>query len=242
VEPHILDFAQFEKWKGKKVLEIGCGMGTATVNFARAGAQVTAIDLSSESIKLAKDRMRVYGLEDKVTLYQGNAEDLSSVVPVEKYDLVYSFGVIHHTPNPGNVLQEIRKYCSAETEIRIMLYAKWSWKVLWIILRYGKGMFWNAEELIAEYSEAQTGSPVSYSYSFRDIRKLFQGFHIDKMYKDHIFPYVIEKYKRHEYQKVWYFRWMPQPIFRWLEQQLGWHLLIVAHIDHENPSYTTNGR
>src|SRR3712207_773381 len=56
VEPHIPAFAEFEKWRGKKVLEIGCGIGTDTMNFARAGAEVTAVDLSSESLKLAKKR------------------------------------------------------------------------------------------------------------------------------------------------------------------------------------------
>ena len=56
VEPHIPAFAQFERWKGKKVLEVGCGIGTDAINFARAGARVTAVDLSDESLKLAKQR------------------------------------------------------------------------------------------------------------------------------------------------------------------------------------------
>src|SRR5215510_10632120 len=95
VEPHIPGFAQFERWKGKKVLEVGCGIGTDTINFARAGAIVTAVDLSDESLKLAKKRARVFGLEESITFYQANAEELTSFVPVGSHDLIYSFGVLH---------------------------------------------------------------------------------------------------------------------------------------------------
>src|ERR1041385_4969391 len=54
VEPHIPRFAQFERWRGKKVLEIGCGLGTDTVSFARAGAQVPAVDLTENSLEVAR--------------------------------------------------------------------------------------------------------------------------------------------------------------------------------------------
>ena len=59
VEPHIPRFAQFERWRGKKVLEIGCGIGTDTINFARHGAQVTAVELSEKSLEIAKKRAEV---------------------------------------------------------------------------------------------------------------------------------------------------------------------------------------
>lgn len=229
VEPHILDFAQFNRWKGKKVLEVGCGIGTATMGFARAGADVTAVDLSEKSLEMARKRADVYGFQN-IKFYAANAEELSKIVPVEKYDLIYSFGVIHHTPNPEKVFEEIKKYCKPETEIRAMLYSKWCWKVLWIIFAYGKGKFWQVDKLVPEYSEAQTGSPVTYIYSFRDVRKLLKDFEIIDIYKDHIFPYVIEKYVKYEYQYVWYFRWMPRFLFRWLERRLGWHTMIVAKI------------
>ena len=135
-----------------------------------------------------------------------------------------------HTPNPSRVFEEIQKYCKPETEIRVMLYSKWSWKVLWIILSYGKGAFWRADELVRTYSEAQTGCPVTYYYSFRDIRRLMKNFKIIEIRKEHIFPYVIEKYVNYEYKRVWYFRWMPNPLFRLLEKNFGWHTLIVAKI------------
>src|SRR6266550_7963985 len=77
VEPHIPRFADFECWRGKKVLEIGCGIGTDTTNFARHGAQVTAVDLSQQSLDLARQRIAVYGLQDQVRFYSGSAEELT---------------------------------------------------------------------------------------------------------------------------------------------------------------------
>src|SRR5438270_302732 len=91
VEPHIPAFADFARWRGKKVLEIGCGIGTDSINFARAGADITVVDLSRESLDVCRKRFDVFGL--KAEFYEGDAEHLSEFVPVEKYDLIYSFGV-----------------------------------------------------------------------------------------------------------------------------------------------------
>src|SRR5205823_13642882 len=77
VEPHIPRFAEFERWRGKKVLEIGCGIGTASISFARRGALVTAVDLSEKSIEIARQRAEVYGLQDLIRFYCGDAEKLS---------------------------------------------------------------------------------------------------------------------------------------------------------------------
>ena len=235
VEPHIPAFAEFERWNGKKVLEIGCGIGTAMINFARSGAQVTAVDLSDESLKLAKQRAEVYDLSDRISFYHGNAEELGQWLPAETYDLVYSFGVIHHTPHPENVIDQIRSYVKPGSTIKIMVYYRYSWKVLWILLTYGKGQFWRINELVACYSEAQAGCPITYVYSKREARDLLQGFEIVDMQVDHIFPYYIPDYKQYQYTKEWYFRWMPQPLFRWLEKNFGWHLCITAKVPNEKP-------
>jgi ubiquinone/menaquinone biosynthesis C-methylase UbiE len=226
VEPHIPGFADFHRWKGKKVLEVGCGIGTDSINFARAGAQLTVIDLSPRSLEIARRRFEVYGL--KAEFHCGSAEELSASIPPQTFDLIYSFGVIHHTPHPQKVFAEIQKYCGPHTELRIMLYAKWCWKVFWIIMKCGNGAFWKADELVRAYSEAQTGCPVTYYYSFRQVRELMRAFKVEKIHKDHIFPYKIDKYVLYEYEREWYFRWMPPRFFRWLEQRLGWHTLIAA--------------
>lgn len=228
VEPHIPEFAQFERWRGKKVLEIGCGIGTDSINFARAGAELTCVELSTESLNICKKRFGVFGL--KARFYQGNAEKLSSFLPVEQYDLIYSFGVIHHTPEPRRVIEEIKKYCHNSTELRIMLYSKICWKVLWIVLKYGKGAFWKTNELVRSYSEAQTGCPVTYTYTYGEIKRLLSPFVVTEIRKDHIFPYIIGEYVKYRYKKVWYFRWMPGPLFRLLQRMFGWHILVTAKL------------
>ncbi len=103
VEPHIPACAQFPRWNGKRVLEIGCGIGTDAVNFARAGADYTGVELSEASLLLTRQRFQVFSLTG--TLHNCNAEQLTSVLPRQHFDLVYSFGVIHHTPNQRAVIE-----------------------------------------------------------------------------------------------------------------------------------------
>lgn len=228
VEPHIPRFAEFERWRGKRVLEIGCGIGTDTTNFARHGADVTAVDLSGESLALARQRIQVFGLQERVRFYQADAELLDQVVPVEPYDLVYSFGVIHHTPHPERVIEQIRRFVRPGSTVKVMVYNRYSWKVLWILLTYGKGQFWRLDELVAQHSEAQTGCPVTYTYSKAGLRALLAGFDVQDIWADHVFPYRISDYVQYRYVKTWYFRWMPPPLFRWLERIAGWHLCATA--------------
>ncbi len=230
VEPHIPRLAEFPRWNGKRVLEIGCGIGTDTLNFARRGARVTAVDLTEKSLEIARQRAAVFGFQDRICFYRANAEELDHVVPVEPYDLVYSFGVIHHTPNPDRVLEQVRRYMHERSVLKLMVYHRYSWKVLWLLLRSGKGQFWKTSELVAKHSEAQTGCPITYVYSRRQGRELMErhGFRVTELWTDHIFPYRIRDYKEYRYRKEWYFRYLPQPVFRKLEQGFGWHLCITA--------------
>jgi 2-polyprenyl-3-methyl-5-hydroxy-6-metoxy-1,4-benzoquinol methylase len=230
VEPHIPRFAEFPRWAGKRVLEIGCGIGTDTINFARHGARVTAVDLSDESLNLARRRAEVYGVADRIRFCQADAERLSESVPVEPYDLIYSFGVIHHTPHPGAVLDQIRRYVTPQSVVKIMVYNRRSWKVLGIMLTYGKGQWWRERELVARYSEAQTGCPVTYTFTPDEGRRWLKdhGFEAQEVWVDHIFPYSIPDYRNYQYKKVWHFRILPRPIFRALEKTAGWHLCLTA--------------
>jgi ubiquinone/menaquinone biosynthesis C-methylase UbiE len=225
-EPHIPGFAEFDKWAGKYVLEIGCGIGIDTVNFARAGANVTAVDLSEESLRIAKRRADLANVP--LRFIQSNAEELSLCDPA--YHLIYAFGSIHHSPRPVSILREMRKYSGKVTTLKIMVYNKWSWKALWILLKYGKGQFWKFSELIARYSEAQTGCPVTHVYSRRSIKKLVEsaGFRVKKISVDHVFKFDIPSYIKHEYKVDWKFRWMPSWLFRAFERVAGWHLLVEA--------------
>ena len=230
VEPHIPTFADFPRWRGKRVLEVGCGIGTDTISFARNGARVTSVDLSEKSLEIAQQRVKVYGLGDQVKFFCANAEELQNFVPVESYDLIYSFGVIHHTPRPERILQQLRKYAKPGTTLKIMVYHRWSYKVAWILATEGKGAFWKLDQLVAKNSEAQTGCPVTYSYTRREGRNLLErhGFVVREVSVDHIFPYRIKDYVQYRYVKNFSFRWMPQPLFRALERRFGWHLLLTA--------------
>jgi len=232
VEPHILRFAEFERWRGKRVLEIGCGIGTDTMNFARNGASVTAVDISEKSLEIARKRAEVNGLADRIRFFHGSAEQLDQVVRPEAFDLIYSFGVIHHTPHPDRVLEQIRNYVRPGSSMKVMVYNRYSWKVFWILLTYGKCQFWRLAELVARYSEAETGCPVTYSYSRRDLRDLMEkhGFHVKQIQTEHIFPYRIQDYVQYRYKKEWYFRWLPKPLFHALERVFGWHLCVTAQV------------
>jgi 2-polyprenyl-3-methyl-5-hydroxy-6-metoxy-1,4-benzoquinol methylase len=233
VEPHIPAFAGFERWHGKRVLEVGCGIGTDSINFARAGANLTAVELSGESLRIAAERADVMGVADRIRFVQANAEELTSALDDEPYDLVYSFGVIHHSPHPEQILEEARRYLEPGGTLKVMVYNTRSWKVFWILITQGKGRFWRLKQLVAEHSEAQFGSPVTYTYTRSELRELLErhGFRVTDMFVDHIFPWRIEDYVQYRYVKVWYFRWLPQRLFRALERRLGWHLCATATYD-----------
>jgi ubiquinone/menaquinone biosynthesis C-methylase UbiE len=215
VEPHIPGFSEFERWKGKKVLEIGCGIGTAASSFAKAGASYTGIELSEKSLEITKQRFEVLGLKGE--FYLGNAEELSQFLPSDKYDLIYSFGVIHHAPNPDKIIEQIRAYMLKESELRIMLYAKKSWKNIMI-------------EGGLDQPEAQSGCPIAFTYTEEEVRELLKGFQVSEIKQDHIFPYIVEKYVNYEYELQPWFQSMPKEMFRALEKKLGWHLLIKARL------------
>ena len=229
VEPHIPSFADFQRWAGKRVLEIGCGIGTDTINFARAGAHVTAVDLSEQSLSVARQRASVYGLESTITFRQADAETLAEFIPAEPYDLVYSFGVIHHTPHPDRVMHQIRtNFMAPGSTFKVMVYNRVSWKVLQIVLTEGRGRFWKLDEMVARNSEAQTGCPVTYTYTRSSLARLLEGFRITDAQVRHIFPYRIPDYVQYRYVKNWYFRVLPEPVFQSLESVLGWHLCATA--------------
>ena len=213
-EPHIPSFAGFSDTNGKKVLEVGCGMATEGINFARAGSTYTGTDLSIESLDLAKKRFKVYN--KKGNFYLGNSEELSSFVPVETYDLIYSFGVIHHSPHPEKIISEIKKYMNKDSTLKIMLYATDSWKNYMI-------------EAGHDQPEAQYGCPIANTYTNDEVRELLDGFDVT-IEQYHIFPYQIEPYKRGEFVKQPWFQAMPDEIFEVLKKNLGWHLLITAKL------------
>jgi SAM-dependent methyltransferase len=213
-EPHILNFSEFSRWRGQRVLEIGCGIGTMAVNFARFGAHYVGVELSERSLALAQQRFDVYGLHGEFFL--GNAENLVDILPAQQFDLVYSFGVIHHTPRPELVLDSIRSFLRPGGVLKIMVYARNSWKNYMI-------------EAGLDQPEAQWGCPVVHTYTPESLTELIgSDFEIEEITQDHIFPYEIEAYKRKEYVLQPWFQHMSKRMFAVLEQHLGWHLMVTA--------------
>jgi len=103
-EPEIFSFAQFTRYSGKKILEVGVGAGTDFIQWVRAGAVAYGIDLTEKAIEHVRRRLEVYNLH-AADIRVGDAENL----PYEDntFDLVYSFGVIHHSPDTERALSEI---------------------------------------------------------------------------------------------------------------------------------------
>ena len=189
-------------------------MATAGINFARYGAEYTGVELSSESLALAKKRFDVYNQYGN--FYEGNAEELTNFLPEDKYHLIYSWGVLHHTPHPEKAMAEISKYLAKDGVFKLMLYASESWKNYMI----SNGL---------DQPEAQYGCPVAYTYTEEEIYDLLgDHFEVVSIERDHIFPYQIEPYKKGEYIKEPWFETMPDEMFEVLEKKLGWHLLITA--------------
>ena len=214
VESHIPGFAEFDNWKGKKVLEIGCGIGTDAVNFARNGAIYTGIELSEKSLEITKKRFEIFGL--KGTFYNIDAQNLDELSQVGRdFDLIYSFGVIHHSPDPQKIVDNCLSLLKADGILKVMVYAENSWKKMMI------------DGQLDQY-EAQSNCPVAFTYTIEQVYEMFKKFRNIRINQEHIFPYKISEYKKYEYKKEVWFESMPQEIFNVLEKKLGWHLCITC--------------
>lgn len=226
VEPHIPSFADFQLWSGKSVLEIGCGIGTDSINFLRAGAKLTAIDVSEESVRISKKRAEVYNF-DPTCFTVENAEELD--LPYKTYDLVYSFGVIHHSPHPRKIIEQISKHQVSGQELRIMVYSKISYKLFWAMHTFDKWDMGCMNETIREYAEAQHGCPYAETYTFDEIKELLSPWYeIIDIHKDHIFKWDIDKYINKEYEIDSTWKNVSEKNFKSLEKELGWHTLVQA--------------
>lgn len=134
IEPEIFSFAQFTRFHGKKVLEVGVGAGTDFLQWVRAGALAHGIDLTEEAITNVQHRLMLYDLKAQ-DVRVGDAEN----IPYEanQFDLVYSWGVIHHSPNTFKALQELIRVAKAGGTIKVMIYNRHSLFAFYQYLMHG---------------------------------------------------------------------------------------------------------
>lgn len=229
VEPHSATFADFARWEGKRVLEVGCGIGIDTEDFAHYAKHVVAVDLSPKSLEIARQR----NLRN-VTWLEGDAANLVGVVADSKsrdavdgalvgFDLIYCWGALHHMPNPRAALIGMRSLVTnwgdlkPHGELRLMVYSARSTKAA--AIRLGRAQ-----------PEAQAGCPIARTYTPGEIRDLLAatGWEATAIWKDHIFPYDVAAYVEGRYEKRPPWRWLPRPLMRACERLLGWHTLVIA--------------
>ena len=138
-EWHIPAAANFANTRALKVLEIGCGLGTDGAQFAKAGADYTGVDLTNAAIELARKRFELFGLTGKLQV--ADAENLD--FPDESFDVVYSHGVLHHTPDIDAAVQEIRRVLKPGGRAIVMLYHRGSYNYrigIRVLRRAGAGL------------------------------------------------------------------------------------------------------
>ena len=133
LEPFILDIARFQDFKDKKVLEIGCGIGMDGIEFAKAGADYTGVDLSDQSIRLCKKHFELFSQVGNIL--NTDAENLP--FDDNTFDLVYSWGVLHHIPDMQKSIDEVYRVLKPGGKIAIMIYNKYSLVGLQLYIVYG---------------------------------------------------------------------------------------------------------
>jgi ubiquinone/menaquinone biosynthesis C-methylase UbiE len=217
--PWMAETMEFAKHRGDRVLEIGGGMGTDLSQFARHGALTTDLDLSSGHLELAKENFRLRGLPGEFVLH--DAESL--VFPDNTFDLVYSNGVLHHTPNTRQVVEEIHRVLKPGGRTIVMMYAENS-------LHYWRNLVWaiglKEQQLLTssmgdimsrsvERSDNAAARPLVKVYTGRRLRRLFEGFeNLDVVQRQMVSAEVPRS-----------LTWVPLPL---LGTIMGWNLIIKA--------------
>jgi 2-polyprenyl-3-methyl-5-hydroxy-6-metoxy-1,4-benzoquinol methylase len=201
-EPHLRPFADPEAWAGKRVYDAGCGIGTVALEYAQAGADVTAVDVSAGSLDILVERLAWLsdGVGERLTWGQENIEDFCKY----PFDLVWCWGVLHHTPNPLSALQRFSACLDPGGVLKLMVYHRRSTKALGLRLRHA----YTPQEICGLVTKA--------------------GFEVTSCRVDHIFKWSVPHYIRGEWVEKPWVRALPPAVFAWLEQTFGWHILVEA--------------
>jgi len=172
LEPYIHDFAKFQEGKNKDVLEIGVGMGTDHAEWAKSSPKsLTGVDLTPRAIEHTKKRFALFGLTSDIR--EADAEQLP--FDDNSFDLVYSWGVLHHSPNTPQAVKQVFRVLRPGGVTRIMIYHKYSLIGYMLWIRYGllKGRpFKPLRDIYFNHLE----SPGTKAYSIEEARNMFSQF------------------------------------------------------------------
>lgn len=209
---YLREYVGFSRYRGKMVLEIGCGVGIDLLQFARAGAQVAAVDLTENAVKLAEANLAREGYRGDIRV--GNAEALD--FPDGSFDVVYSHGVLHHTVDTERSVSEVHRVLRFGGEAIIMLYNRYSWFNLVAVVSR------------TPIEHPQKDAPIVRRYSTSECRKLFHRFRDVEIHVDR-FPKRTVKFdnlfgKLNNYLLVPFFQILPD----FIKRPLGWHIMIRA--------------
>ncbi|TAJ98622.1 MAG: class I SAM-dependent methyltransferase [Chloroflexota bacterium] len=172
LEPYIFDFARFADGKDRDVLEIGVGMGADHLEWAKAGpAKLVGVDLTPRAVDHTRSRFRVAGYRPSV--FVADAEQLPFAA--ESFDLVYSYGCLHHSPNTAQAISEVFRVLRKDGTARIMIYhsASLVGALLWVRYALLRGKpFVSLKEIYARHLE----SPGTQAFNKAEARQLFKQF------------------------------------------------------------------
>lgn len=169
LEPFILEFATWADYKGKRVLEVGVGLGADHEQFARAGAIMTGIDFTRRAVEHTRTRFKTLRLTSGLAV--ADAENL----PFENdsFDLVYSWGVIHHSPGTRSAAKEILRVLNPGGEFKVMIYNKYSCVGYMLWMRYALLRF-RPQRSLDDVFATHLESPGTKAYTRTQAARLFR--------------------------------------------------------------------
>src|SRR5262245_24674011 len=220
--PWMPDVMGFDQFVGASLLEIGCGMGTDLLQFARGGASCTGIDLTPRSVEITRHRFALYGQRGSFMISDGERLPFKS----NSFDVVYSNGVLHHTPDTEGAVKEVHRVLRPGGVAKVMLYHRNSLNY-WIEIILRRGLLGgeylrgrSSEEIMSrviEYSEHEA-RPLVKVYTRRQARELFRQFKEVSI--------EVEQLTRSELRAL--SSLVSESLFRRLAHKIGWNLIITA--------------
>jgi ubiquinone/menaquinone biosynthesis C-methylase UbiE len=172
LEPYIREFARFWEGAGREVLEIGVGLGADHLEWARAHPRrLAGVDLTERAARMTRDRIELHGF--RPMLQVGDAENLPFAD--ESFDIVYAWGVLHHSPDTQRAIDEVRRVLRPGGRACVMIYHRHAIVGYMLWLRYAllRGRpWWSLRRVYAEHLE----SPGTKAYTVREAKRLFRRF------------------------------------------------------------------